>query len=63
MGPDPLGAYRRSVGRRRGHADLEAIWHGRKRFWPSVVSGPALYAGWLADRAFDRISALTDRTR
>ncbi|MEN0139986.1 MAG: FAD-binding oxidoreductase [Rhodococcus sp. (in: high G+C Gram-positive bacteria)] len=41
------------------HADLEAIWHGRKRYWPSLVSGPALYAGWLADRASDRLAALT----
>lgn len=41
------------------HDDLAAIWHGRKRFWPSLVSGPALYAGWLADRASDRLAALT----
>ncbi|PXX71669.1 glycine/D-amino acid oxidase-like deaminating enzyme [Nocardia tenerifensis] len=41
------------------HADLAAIWHGRKRFRPSFVSGPALYAGWLADRAADRLAALT----
>ncbi|MEV6063122.1 FAD-dependent oxidoreductase [Nocardia asteroides] len=41
------------------HADLAAIWHGRKRFRPSLVSGPALYAGWLADRAADRLAALT----
>lgn len=37
------------------HEDLAAIWHGRKRFWPSFVSGPALSAAWLADRATDRI--------
>lgn len=42
------------------HADLDAIWHGRKRFWPSVVNGPALYAGWLADRTLDRLAALTN---
>ncbi|SNY89518.1 Glycine/D-amino acid oxidase [Nocardia amikacinitolerans] len=41
------------------HEDLAAIWHGRKRFWPSLVSGPVLYAGWLADRAADRLAALT----
>ncbi|NMN95879.1 NAD(P)/FAD-dependent oxidoreductase [Antrihabitans stalactiti] len=41
------------------HNDLAAIWHGRKRFWPGFVSGPALYATWLADRAADRLSALT----
>ncbi|MEV0063495.1 FAD-binding oxidoreductase [Nocardia sp. NPDC050718] len=40
------------------HADLEAIWHGSKRFWPSFVSNPALYLGWLADRATDRMAAL-----
>ncbi|MBS3695676.1 NAD(P)/FAD-dependent oxidoreductase [Rhodococcus qingshengii] len=40
------------------HEDLTAIWHGRKRFWPSFVSGPALHAGWLADRASDRLAAL-----
>ncbi|WP_280236438.1 NAD(P)/FAD-dependent oxidoreductase [Nocardia cyriacigeorgica] len=40
------------------HEDLAAIWHGRKRFWPSFVSGPALYSGWLADRAADRMAAL-----
>ena len=47
------------VGGAPRHADLEAIWHGRKRFWPSVVNNPALYAGWLADRTLDRLSALT----
>lgn len=41
------------------HDDLAAIWRGRKRFWPSFVSGPALHAAWLADRASDRLSALT----
>ncbi|QLY28816.1 NAD(P)/FAD-dependent oxidoreductase [Nocardia huaxiensis] len=41
------------------HDDLAAIWHGRKRFAPSFVSGPALYAGWLADRVSDRLAALT----
>lgn len=41
------------------HDDLAAIWHRRKRFWPSLVSGPALYAAWLADRASDRLAALT----
>ncbi|MCW4353745.1 FAD-binding oxidoreductase [Hoyosella sp. YIM 151337] len=41
------------------HDDLAAIWHGRKRFWPSLVRGPALYAGWLADRASDRLATLT----
>ncbi|MEV0341461.1 FAD-binding oxidoreductase [Nocardia sp. NPDC050713] len=41
------------------HEDLAAIWHGRKRFWPSLVSGPALHAAWLADRASDRLAALT----
>ncbi|MBB3037060.1 NAD(P)/FAD-dependent oxidoreductase [Hoyosella altamirensis] len=41
------------------HDDLAAIWHGRKRFWPSLVSSPALYAGWLADRASDRLATLT----
>ncbi|OQS12677.1 oxidoreductase [Nocardia donostiensis] len=40
------------------HEDLAAIWHGRKRFWPSFVSNPALYMGWLADRAADRLAAL-----
>ncbi|NEW35439.1 FAD-binding oxidoreductase [Nocardia cyriacigeorgica] len=40
------------------HEDLEAIWHGDKRFWPSFVSNPALYLGWLADRAADRWSSL-----
>ncbi|MFE3960743.1 NAD(P)/FAD-dependent oxidoreductase [Nocardia sp. NPDC059091] len=39
--------------------DLAAIWHGRKRFRRSLVGGTALYAGWLADRASDRLSALT----
>lgn len=48
------------VGGAPRHADLNAIWHGRKRFWPSVVSGPALYAAWLADRAADRLSAITN---
>ncbi|BAH51919.1 putative oxidoreductase [Rhodococcus opacus B4] len=42
------------------HDDLAAIWHGRKRFWPSLVSGPALHATWLADRATDRLAALTN---
>ncbi|MFV9454439.1 NAD(P)/FAD-dependent oxidoreductase [Rhodococcus sp. NM-2] len=42
------------------HDDLAAIWHGRKRFWPSFVSGPALHAAWLADRASDRLAALTN---
>ena len=41
------------------HDDLAAIWHGRKRFWPGFVSGPSLYGTWLADRAADRLSALT----
>ncbi|PXX58482.1 glycine/D-amino acid oxidase-like deaminating enzyme [Nocardia tenerifensis] len=41
------------------HDDLAAIWHGRKRFGPSFVSGPALYVGWLADRASDRLAVLT----
>ncbi|WP_036498995.1 NAD(P)/FAD-dependent oxidoreductase [Nocardia aobensis] len=41
------------------HEDLGAIWHGRKRFPPNLVSGPALYAAWLADRAADRLAALT----
>ncbi|MEU6827612.1 FAD-binding oxidoreductase [Nocardia beijingensis] len=41
------------------HDDLAAIWHGRKRFRRSFVSNPALYAGWLADRAADRLAALT----
>lgn len=41
------------------HDDLAAIWHGRKHFRRSFVSGPALYAGWLADRASDRLAALT----
>ncbi|TQM33429.1 NAD(P)/FAD-dependent oxidoreductase [Nocardia bhagyanarayanae] len=40
------------------HEDLEAIWHGGKRFWPSFVGNPALYLGWLADRAADRLAAL-----
>lgn len=40
------------------HEDLAAIWHGTKRFWPSFVSNPALYLGWLADRASDRLAAL-----
>lgn len=48
------------VGGAPRHPDLEAIWHGRKRFWPSVVGSPALYAGWLADRASDRLAALTN---
>lgn len=47
------------VGGASRHADLEAIWHGRKRFWPSVVNNPALYAGWLADRTLDRLAAIT----
>ncbi|MET9326620.1 FAD-binding oxidoreductase [Tsukamurella sp. NPDC003166] len=47
------------VGGAPRHEDLEAIWHGDKRFWPSVVSNPALYAGWLADRAADRLSTIT----
>lgn len=42
------------------HDDLAAIWHGRKQFRPSFVSGPALYAGWLADRTADRLAALTN---
>lgn len=42
------------------HDDLAAIWHGRKHFWPSFVSGPALHAAWLADRASDRLAALTN---
>ncbi|MFC4377700.1 NAD(P)/FAD-dependent oxidoreductase [Nocardia halotolerans] len=40
------------------HEDLEAIWHGGKRFWPSFVSNPALYMGWVADRTVDRWAAL-----
>lgn len=39
--------------------DLAPIWHGRKRFSPSFVGGPALYAAWLADRASDRLAAFT----
>jgi glycine/D-amino acid oxidase-like deaminating enzyme len=42
------------------HDDLAAIWHGRKRLWPNLVSGPALHATWLADRASDRLAALTN---
>ncbi|GEE00946.1 putative oxidoreductase [Gordonia spumicola] len=44
------------------HDDLDAIWHGDKRFWPGLVSNPVLYAGWLADRTADRLSALVGRT-
>jgi glycine/D-amino acid oxidase-like deaminating enzyme len=41
------------------HNDLAAIWHGRKAFSPSFVGGPVLHAAWLADRASDRLAALT----
>lgn len=40
------------------HDDLQAIWHERKGFWPGLVSGPAMYSAWLADRASDRLSAI-----
>ncbi len=42
------------------HADLAAIWRGRKGFAPSMVGGPVLHAAWLADRASDRLAALTN---
>ncbi|MEV3901230.1 FAD-binding oxidoreductase [Mycobacterium sp. NPDC050551] len=42
------------------HEDLAAIWQGRRRFRRGFVSSPALYAGWLADRASDRLAALTN---
>lgn len=38
------------------HDDLRAIWRQRQRFWPGLVSGPTMYAAWLADRASDRLS-------
>lgn len=41
------------------HEDLAAIWHGRKGFSPSLVGGAVLHAAWLADRASDRLAALT----
>ncbi|OBF86071.1 oxidoreductase [Mycobacterium sp. 852002-51163_SCH5372311] len=37
-------------------ADLEAIWHGRGGFWPSLVSSPALTLGWFGDRVSDRLA-------
>lgn len=42
------------------HPDLDAIWHGRKRHWPNLISNPVLLAGWAADRAADRLAAITN---
>ncbi|MBM7169654.1 FAD-binding oxidoreductase [Streptomyces sp. G44] len=36
------------------HEDLAAVWRGRPRFAPSVLSAPTLHAAWTLDRMADR---------
>jgi glycine/D-amino acid oxidase-like deaminating enzyme len=37
------------------HDDLQAVWHERSRFWPSLIlTAPALKAAWAIDRLSDR---------
>jgi glycine/D-amino acid oxidase-like deaminating enzyme len=38
------------------HDDLRAVWRQRPRFAPSLVSAPALKAGWAIDRISDRLN-------